>query len=636
MSLFSSLSVGVTGLHAAQTSINTASHNLANAQTKGYTRQSEIITDLTYNTLGMGGRNALKQVGLGTQVELTRQIRDQFLDKEYRLENGREKFYETQYQTAVELQDLFGEMEGVEFADSLESFWNVCQELQKDPANIVNRELFISCAESFVETAQTLSKTLNEYQLSLNDEIEAQVKRINQIGEEINALNLQIIKAEIGNVQANDLRDARNLLMDELSDLTYYTYEEDSNGAINIWIENAPLVDGGLSFHMATQRIEESFINEDGDEETYRNQLYTVVWTDNGCGEVYDMSKAYSYAQKTDVGSLRAILTARGQKVANYTDMPVKPDEAEYTDEDGTFDEEGYLQAMYAYNKEVEAYNNGVGASIITRIQAEFDQLIHGVTTAINDIFCPNIEIELDASITADDGTVFEAGTYKMLDLYNCPVGVDDDATVGEEVFTRGATPRYTIVDVPGGFDFPVTGEDGKPVLDEDGNPKTITVYQLYIYKEESDLHYEQYSLAELSVNQKLLQNYSYLPVKSNPNTGDFGAYDMNKTFTKILNVWDEKFAVLDPNTLTSYTFSEYYNAMIGDLGTQGGVWKSIMDSQTTLTETTEDKRQNVSGVSTDEELTELIKFQYCYRSASRYITVVDEMINQLVSQLGS
>lgn len=633
MSLLTSFAVGVTGIHSAQTSINTASHNLANAQTPGYSRQQEVITDLTYNTLGLDGRNSLKQVGLGSKVQMTRQIRDIFLDKQYRLEVGRQSFYQVQYETAVEIQDLFGEMEGVEFVDKIEEYWKVCQELQKYPESIVNRELFISASEAFLEAAQTLSQTLNAYQTNLNARIQKQVNRINEIGEEIKALNLQIARSEISTEQANDYRDARNLLMDELGELTYFTYEEDTNGTMSIWIENAPLVSGGLSFHMGTERMEEAI---KGTDETTLNNLYNVVWLDNGCGDVYDMSRPYSYESKTDVGSLRGILTVRGAFVADYTDMPVKPEMADYTDDAGVLDEDAYNKAVTAYEKEVEAYNNGTGASLITKIQSQFDLLIHGIVTTVNDILCPNIEVELTVEYKAQNGETIEAGKYKMLDLYKCPVGADDNATVGEELFCRGSVPRYTIIDVPDGYDFPATDENGNPLLDEDGHQKTIKVYQLYVYNEEeiSDPS-TLYSVSELKMNQKVLQNYSYLEVQMNPNTGNPGAAYDREAFTKLLNAWDKEFAVLDPNTLTSYNFVNYYKEMIGDLGTQGMVWESMLDRCITETESTEDKRQQVMGVSAEEELTELIKFQYCYKAASRYITVIDEMLNNLITQLG-
>ena len=636
MSLFTSFGVGVTGLHSAQTSINTASHNLANAQTTGYTRQREIISDLTYTNLGMGGRNALLQIGLGSKLQMTQQIRDQFLDKQYRLDVGRQSFYQVHFDTATEVYDLFGEMEGVEFLQHIEGFWNVLQEFQKYPSSIVNRELFLKTSGAFLEAAQNLSSALNSYQLNLNDEIERKVARINEIGEQINALNKEIIKTEIGTQQANDYRDARNLLMDELGELTYFTYSEDVNGAVAISIENAPLVSGGLSFHMKAERIIEESYNSKGELERTGSQLFKVVWVDNGCGDVYNMSEPYSYARKTDVGSLRGILDVRGDHVANYTEVPKRPKEEDFMDEDGVLDQDAYKAAMTAYKIALEDYNNGTGASFITQVQAQLDVLIHGIMTTINDIFCPNIETTVNTDIVDANGNVLlAAGTYKMLDLYKCPVGSDDNETYGEELFVRGGTPRYTIIDVPDGYQFPALDEEGNPILDEKGNPKTITVYQLYVYNEEDPERKDTlYTVSEVKMNQKLMQNYSYLPVRKNPNTGQPGAYDID-TFEKLLHAWDQKFAVLDPNTLTEYNFKDYYHALIGDLSTKGQVWQSIANDQATQVETTDTKRQNVAGVATDEELTELIKFQYCYRAASRYITVIDQMLEHLIMRLG-
>ncbi len=118
---------------------------------------------------------------------------------------------------------------------------------------------------------------------------------------------------------------------------------------------------------------------------------------------------------------MKGLLIARGQKVGRYTDMPVKPTEEEYTDETGWFDSNSYRRAMSDYEKNVEQYEIEVESSVCVRLQVQFDNLIHGAVTTINDILCPNKEVELT------DGS-----KILIFDEENAPVGMDEFDTPGE------------------------------------------------------------------------------------------------------------------------------------------------------------------------------------------------------------
>jgi flagellar hook-associated protein 1 FlgK len=155
-------------------------------------------------------------------------------------------------------------------------------------------------------------------------------------------------------------------------------------------------------------------------------------------------------------------LTARGLKIANYSDIPDQPQKEDFIDNKGVFDETAYKVAQNKYEAAVSAYNNTTGNSIITQIQAQFDRLIHNVVTKINDAFAPNIEIKgnqvnlgtVTTATTADgeafDMTKLTGGKYKVLDVINCPVGADDHETIGTEVFSRGQIDRYQKITLNG------------------------------------------------------------------------------------------------------------------------------------------------------------------------------------------
>lgn len=617
MSLFTSFNAGVSGLQSSQAGLNTTAHNLANTKTQGYTRQQNINKDTYYQTIKTTTNSTL-QVGYGTTIATIRQIRNEFLDKEYRKEVSRQTFYEVQYNTATEIEDILGETEGVEFNDVLSDIWQTVQDLSTNPESITNRKLFITQAESFLEKAQNVYSALKSYQVNLNSQIESQVTSINKIADQIAELNTKISAAEASGLEnANDYRDARNLLLDQLAEYTNYDYYEDSTGQVNVRINNAPLVDESRSYHMACKNIK----NQKYDEATgtytdiESSPMYTVVWEKNGYGEVYDINRAYSQEEETDMGSLLGILTARGKNVGVYTDIVQNPT-----------------------SYELENYNNTTGNCLLEKVEAQFDLLIHKIVTAVNDAFAPNVDADLTGvSGTDAKGNAMPALTNaKVLDANNCLVGADDDETIGTEVFTRkGQGSRYTVYTVNG----PVT------TTDENGNTITLTkenvaadgtkTYSLYVYNEEdADDKNTLYTLQNLEVNSSLKENYSYLPVKGNPETGNYGTY-LRTPYETILASWRKEDTALDPNALSKYGADGFYDAMVGNLATQGSVWKSIMENQTKETESIEDKRQQIAGVSTEEEMTSLLMYQHAYNAASRYITTVDAMLQHLIERLG-
>lgn len=264
----------------------------------------------------------------------------------------------------------------------MKSIWEAVQNLSTNPESVVNRQLFIAQCESFIETAKNAYNAITKYQTGLNNEVAKQVKEINSIADQIAELNKVIAEKEASGIEnANDYRDQRNLLMDKLAGYTYYTYNEDVDGKVQIYIDDAPLVIETKSFHMKT-------------ESATQTGMYNVVWEDSGFGEVYNTDEAYSTAKKTDTGSLLGILTARGKKNAVYSDIPQQPDpnDTKYQKTDGSFNQDLYDEDYGKYKDKVELYNNTTGNSILTQAEAQFDLLIHGVVTMLNDVFCPNVK----------------------------------------------------------------------------------------------------------------------------------------------------------------------------------------------------------------------------------------------------
>lgn len=645
MSLLTSMSVGVSGLKVAQSGVNTTAHNLSNVSTQGYSKQQNLNVDFVYKTIDYTHLN-YSQVGLGTNVSIVKQNRDVFLDKSYRLEVGRKNFYDVQADAVEEVENGFGELEGVTYQETLSNVWSAIEELVKEPDSIVKRTALIETANTFTRRSKDIYNQLEEYQVNLNTQIEDSVKRINQIGNEILQLNHKIARFESAPEQANDYRDNRNRLLDELAEYAHITYQEDVFGVVTVNVEGRQFVSENYVYEMKAEPIDET------------TKMLDVRWQDDR--SVFDLDQKCVSEKNTDVGKLKGLLIARGNKAAKYTDIPDQNSNKYYTIDDNG--ECTFLSGIYA--DDVQKYNNTIGNSVIMSTMAGFDRLIHGVVTAINDALCPNATMETALSglglttdadsisystskiigmatveeevVITDEGkrtmtyvngelvdegeldTSFTLADVRIWDEYNAGIGMDEDNTPREGLFNRRYKDRYA--------------ETTVSVTDEEGNTydKTIWVYN----EEEEDDPYSLYSIQQLIMNEEIEQNPSKIPLSGNAYKGYFGAYDA-ESCSRLEGIWQEEFATLNPNVLVSSTFTEYYNAFMGEIATIGNEYRGMYENQEELVTSIDNSRQEVSGVSSDEELTNMIMYQHAYNANSRYITAVDQMLQHLLERLG-
>jgi flagellar hook-associated protein 1 FlgK len=576
MSSIGGLYIGVSGLNVSQAALNITAHNLANVDTKGFVRQQAVLTDFNYRKWGESHISSMQQ-GLGANFATVKQVRDSFLDQAYRRETGRQAFYESQTSAIQEVESLFGELEGVAFQDSLDEFWIALQELCKEPDNIVARSSLIETAVTFIERAENISKQLNSYQVNLNTQILNQVNRINEIGNEIKTLNLKIRQYESTGIEkANDLRDQRNLLLDELGKMAEITYKENTVGIVTVNLEGVPFVTEDMVFRMDTVRINRN------------SEMLKPVWVAHGNADVFNMDRAPSSHNDTDIGSLKGLLMARGDKQAKYTDIPIR---ANY-------------ETDLEYEAAVRDYNNRIDASVIMSVQAQFDQLIHGIVTTINNILSPNREV------TLSDGT-----KVKILDESKAPIGMDPNKTMGEELFSRKSMDRYS---------------DYVDLEIEDGNGGYEHILARVYQEEDPSDNYSLYTLGEIEVNPNILQNYSLIPLSSNDGSGE---YDI-ETAKRLITAWQEPFSTLSPNTLTKNNFNDYYTSFIAEIANRGERIYTISENQASMVVSIDNKRLEITGVSSDEELTNMIKYQHAYNAAARYVNVVSEMMEHIIERL--
>lgn len=539
MSLFGSLYIGASGLQTSQNALNTTAHNMSNIDTVGYTRQQVQLGTRTYKTISKNASAiSYQQTGLGVNYTQVKQVRDSFLDRSYRRESGRGAFYDTYTAAVEEVEDLFRELHGEAFGESIDNLWTSVQELAKDPGNPVNQSVFVQRCSEFLTRASSVYSGLCAYQSNLNLKIGQQVDTMNAYAKRITELNQEIMKIEAGKVEhANDLRDERNLLIDELSAMGNIECRTDAFGNILVRLEGKDFVNAdtyneiGLDVDMTT-----------GFYTPYWKQLAKTTTEANGVttvditgAELFNMTQTISTDTNTDIGSLKALMFARGDRNATYKDV-----------------------------QDEETYKREISQSIMMDVEAEFDQLIHEITLAINEVF----------KNAADKATEANPNSTYMRDANGDP---------------------YTIFNTN-------TGDN----LEAD------------------------FTIRKLLINNEIKQAPTLLGFKREDEVIDQELADALKA------VFEEEKYTVNPNVKTPTNFINYYNNMISLAGNRGNVFRGISENMEITVSNISAAREQILGVSSDEELQNMIIYQNAYNASSRYINVISELLEHIINTLGS
>ncbi|MDL2273048.1 flagellar hook-associated protein FlgK [Oscillospiraceae bacterium OttesenSCG-928-G22] len=244
-STFAAFETAKSGLFMAQKQMDVTTHNMANVNTVGYTRQMFVqrAIDPYGNIERFPGPTRGGKIGLGTEPMELKQIRDAFLDIQFRQEFATEGQYEIRNQGMYYIEDIFNEIGDTSLdkliSDFFQSFSTTSGEKPNDDEY---RTIIRSSAELLISQFHIFHSQLEEQQLNFNKNIETVVGQINDIAEQIDSLNDRIFKFELTGEKALDLRDQRNLLLDELSKLTSISYSEDHRGRVTVQLEGRDLV----------------------------------------------------------------------------------------------------------------------------------------------------------------------------------------------------------------------------------------------------------------------------------------------------------------------------------------------------------------------------------------------------------
>ena len=258
MSLFGLFDIAKSAIFASQTALTVTSQNIANVNTPGFTRREATFS---VSPVALSGNLG----GSGVTVAGIKRYYDQFIQTQLlgQYENyGRSSALN---QTLSQIEQIFNEAKNIGLAVPLTDFFNAWQELATNPEGFVQRSVLLQKANALVLVAKQMELGITDNIKSINDTIDNIAERVNAIGSEIAAINGKIVQVEAGSQveSAHDLRDQRDVLMNELATLVDFSSFEDENGSMTIMVGMRNLVSGETSNSLSTR------INEEGDKDLY-------------------------------------------------------------------------------------------------------------------------------------------------------------------------------------------------------------------------------------------------------------------------------------------------------------------------------------------------------------------------------
>ncbi|HLD24049.1 MAG TPA: flagellar hook-associated protein FlgK [Sulfuricurvum sp.] len=609
-SIFNALHIGYSGLNAAQIGIDTTGHNIANAETEGYSRQRVVTAAAKPLSVDPGQR------GGGTQITEIVRVFDEFVFGRLSNVAQSKENSDTLKKNLEELSTYFPEIDDVGIKNDLQNYFDMWQSLANNPSNTALKVALAQQAQTMAQHVQETRAQVAGLQSSLNDQIKVNVDEVNRIAKEISKINIEINKAEAGGVNnANDLRDQRNQLemtLTKLVNAKVLTGQIETNnvidsnialkqGSYTIQIGGFNIVDGG-SFHPIGMDSES---NPNG-----YNDLYY---------ERQDGVKI-PYADRITGGKIGALLELRGSTIGT----------------NGEF-EDGFLQEtinnLDTFAKGlIEATNNVYAQSATTSMVSNplnfsNNQSLLSTDENFNTGTFDLIVYDIDGNEVArrtmniDEGTLIDDSPMTLNSItgqINTSRDDNQDSNALNDIDdmllgTFNSTQQIFQINFKATY-----AELGYSFAIEDKGTNFAGVTGVNRFLDGSDAK-------SIALNRELKEDTSKIKGFKSPSEGD------NQTALAMVELQFSSVTFGNGLDKTTDTIYGYFDNLVTKVGTRTNSAILANDSLTAQYNAIKQEYDSVSKVSIDEELANLIRYQTSYGAAAKVITTIDQMMTTLL-----
>ncbi len=622
--LFGTLNISKSGLFSQQNAIDVTSHNIANANTEGYSRQRvELVTTRPYTT-GVSGAG---QLGTGVQVDAINRIRDSFLDYHTRVELGVQGEYTARDQFLSQIENIINEPSDTGISSLMSSFYDSWQQLSKKADTSSAKKVV---AEQSLALTNELNHTYNELQQLKTDTqslMKDTVFDLNNLLEQVSQLNQEIIQVKVAGQEPNDLMDRRDLLLDELSSKFGLKIDKNNFHGITVTTEEDPVDPnaefGGSAPLDASNKSMNIIQSLNPDDECRFSCVTSILDKNNKAG--YTGAGAYkvTYYKYGDTSN-------EDNKVDIYVNI-------ENEDQYNALNESRVLWAD----------NDGNALSVNDSVNGTGDVLGKLDGTGSNTGI-------VDGTGTAVTGTTATSAiSFSNLKLFQPPSGeLSGYASVQSDI------DEYVdeINKLAKSLAFSVNAIMTQSATYTDDNA-TTGIYNFFVNATGDNTDEAGINAGNITVNSKLLADNTLIIAGTSSASGESDGnralavadlkdvrmlvqgltddMDRGEFLTGIFNS-DSNLGGLSniTSSASGMTMDTYFKDTVDRIGIQEQEAKRMVKNQATLLAGFQESKDSVSGVSMDEEMANLIQYQHAYQANSKVISTVDELLDVVINGL--
>ncbi len=613
-SQFFGLNIGYTGLQAANAALNVTGNNISNVETKGYTRQEAIqaAADALRTNTSYG------MAGAGVDTKSIDQIRNAYYDLKYWQNNASKGIYDIKQQYYRQIEDYFTDTDDVQgFNVVYSDMFDALDEVYKSAGDDTKKAAFLSRCKALTEYFNNMHTSLQRLQTDANNEIMNKVNEINSLASEIATLNKQINTIEVNHVRANELRDKRNLLIDQLSEIVdvkvtevpIYTTEggTEESGIYRYIVDIA----GGQNLVNSYEYSTVSCVARSGDEKVNQSDadgLYDIYLNDlplnlyggslggqlKGLIEVRDGNNGENFSAKgayvdTTANSVTVKIDKSNPNHDFLTDMnkvTMNPS--------GTI-VVGNVRLVYeswVYNADEEEYTFNLAPGMPDATSLSGKDAFVGVSIDYQGI--PYYMAQMNEWVRS-----FAQAMNKIE-----KTAQDSNGKIAEVMFTCGSEERKF-----DNYNYE-TGYDGSTHLVNTLNN-----------------NYLQLTAGNFNINSDMLKDVNLFGTTVDITQGQ----DAQDITLELMKVRTDKSKM----TYRGCSSEEFLQCLTSDVALGASSANNFYSNFDKISKSIVAQRTSVSGVDNDEEALNLVKFQEAYNLSSKMIQIMTEIYDRLILQTG-
>jgi flagellar hook-associated protein 1 FlgK len=589
---FFSLNIGASALRAAQTLVDIANQNVANANTPGYSRQTaDVKASPAYPVPTFSNSGIPGQIGSGVEIGSITRARNAFLDYQLRGQLTSQGRWDARRDALNQIQALTNEPSSNGLSSLMTKYWQAWQEVANSPSDTAARASLIEQGKAVADAFNNQSQQLKTQQRDLDQQVQLAVTDVNNYADQIAKINLQISQVESAGMHANDLRDQRDQLLDKLSRLVKINYVESSEGSVSVYVGNRQLVDRDVAHRIEAQTLP-------------GQKFAQVQWESDGApvtlldGKLQGVLEARDQLVQDQLTALDKLAARVIESVNSLHTSGVGLDGKSGVKFFGGTDA-GSMSvdpALLAPNGSDHVAAARMSLSTNPPPTYEFAKGDSSNAVALGEL--GNAVTQRDLSQDALPSTLKPGSTFGAspssavlgVDVSKAPSGAA--YTLGNITFNSATSTATLTTDAGGTTTVTATVTSGVDAADPSRQIVTLDTGTFRITLQAA-------SSASLS------------SVLANLNGTTLGTASA-------------------PSTT-----GDQYGQQVAALGVASSTAASQSSNQQVLVTQLTREQQQASGVSLDEETTSLIQYQHAYQAAARVISVVDQMLDTLINNTG-